>query len=165
MHSVGRDLESAALDDYADRDELRRRYYGLLQELRVVLPGIQVLLGFLLTAPFTERFERLDGTGRGVYTASLTAALGAVICFVAPTAFHRVGVRTDRSMRLVWSVRLTVVGLALLAAALLCAVWCVVRYVYSGPVAWAIGLPAFGLLSALWWVLPVMSSRQRHDDD
>jgi Family of unknown function (DUF6328) len=54
--TAGSDEDTEDLDDVADREELRQRYYGLLQELRVVLPGVQVLLAFLLTAPFAQRF-------------------------------------------------------------------------------------------------------------
>ena len=49
----------------ADREELRTRYQMLLQELRVVLPGVQVLMAFLQTAPFAQRFGDLDDLGRG----------------------------------------------------------------------------------------------------
>lgn len=157
------DADNDELDDTVDRDELRRRYYGLLQELRVVLPGVQVLLAFLLTAPFTDRFERLDDTGRATYTAALAASLGAVVCLIAPTVFHRVAVRTERSARLVWSVRLTLAGIALLAIALLTALWCVVRYVYGSAVATVFTAGAAALVVALWLVLPIAAGRSDHD--
>ena len=53
-------LDAAELDDDRDRDELRSRYGMLLQELRVLLPGVQLLVAFLLTAPFAQGFERVD---------------------------------------------------------------------------------------------------------
>lgn len=160
---VTRDADNDELDDIADRDELRRRYYGLLQELRVVLPGVQVLLAFLLTAPFTDRFERLDDTGRAAYTGALAASLGAVVCLIAPTVFHRIGVRTERSARLVWGVRLTLAGVALLAAALLAALWCVVRYVYGTSAAWVFSAVGAALVIALWIVLPLTAGRADHN--
>lgn len=153
------DVDNDELDDSADRDELRRRYYGLLQELRVVLPGVQVLLAFLLTAPFTERFERLDDAGRAAYTVALATALGAVVCLITPTVFHRVAVRTERSARLVWSVRLTLVGVALLATSLLAALWCVVRYVYGTPAGWLFTAGGAALVISLWLVLPLTAGR------
>lgn len=58
------DRTLAELDNERDRVELRSRYYGLLQELRVVLPGVQVFLAFLLTVPFTQRFDDVDDRGR-----------------------------------------------------------------------------------------------------
>jgi len=161
---VGRDLDPDRLDDHADRDELRRRYYGLLQELRVVLPGVQVLLAFLLTAPFTDRFERLDDVGRGAYTGALAAAFAATVCFIGPTVFHRVGVRTVRAARLRWGIRLMRAGLVLLAAALAAALWCVARYVYDDAVAWFMAIGAVALILALWVVLPVVASRDHEAD-
>jgi hypothetical protein len=58
------DVEPERLDSERNRGELRDRYYGLLQELRVVLPGVQVLVAFLLTAPFATRFGQVDDAGR-----------------------------------------------------------------------------------------------------
>jgi hypothetical protein len=97
------DADLDELDDERDRDELRRRYYGLLQELRVVLPGVQVLLAFLLTVPFARRFSELDDPGRGLFAVALVGAASSVVCFVAPTVLHRVGHRQARRERLEWA--------------------------------------------------------------
>ena len=92
--------EAQELDDVADREELRDRYEMLLQELRVVLPGVQVLMAFLLTAPFAQRFADLDDLGRQAYLVALISALGSTICLLSPTVFHRVADRTARRARL-----------------------------------------------------------------
>ncbi len=60
------DAPVAELDDEADRDELRRRYYGLMQELRVLLPGVQILVAFLLTVPFATRFGNVGRVREGL---------------------------------------------------------------------------------------------------
>ena len=125
------DADAADLDDELDRVELRQRYYGLLQELRVVLPGVQVLMAFLLTAPFASRFAELDARGRDAYLVALVSSLGSIVCLLAPTVFHRVGERRARAARLVWAIRLQVLGIVLLATALLSASWCVVRLVFG----------------------------------
>src|SRR6476469_6771134 len=75
------DRPAAQLDDEADRDELRERYYGLLQELRVLLPGVQILVAFLLTAPFANRFSKLDPMGRRLYGVALMTGLVAIVAF------------------------------------------------------------------------------------
>src|SRR3954452_24783565 len=90
------DRSAAELDDEADREELRRRYYGLLQELRVLLPGVQILVAFLLTAPFAARFAELDQLEKGLYGVALAAGILAIIVFAAPIAMHRVGDRQSR---------------------------------------------------------------------
>ena len=92
QRSAERDAKE--LDDVADREELRKRYEMLLQELRVVLPGVQVLMAFLLTAPFAQRFDDLDDTGRRAYLVALVSALASTICLLTPTVFHRVADRT-----------------------------------------------------------------------
>ena len=137
------DRELYELDDQLDREEppyrshllapseLRRRYGILLQELRVVLPGVQVLVGFLLTVPFANRFPELDASGRAAYGIALVASLLSVVCLITPTVYHRVADRRERTARLRWGIRLTVAGLALLAVALGAGLWCVSRLVFG----------------------------------
>src|SRR3954447_7105997 len=66
--------KAGALDDENDRTEIRNRYHGLLQELRVVVTGAQVLLAFLLTVPFAQGFARLDESERAWFGAALVSA-------------------------------------------------------------------------------------------
>jgi hypothetical protein len=163
LDDVSRSERSAKeLDDVADRQELRNRYEMLLQELRVVLPGVQVLMAFLLTAPFAQRFDELDDLGRGTYLAALVAALGSTICLLSPTVFHRVADRTARRARLVWGVRLAVAGFVLLAVALVAATWCVTRLVFSTAVAWVVSVLALVLFVAVWVILPVSAGGPGH---
>src|SRR4029077_299561 len=96
------DTPAGELGDHADRDELRSRYYGLLQELRVLLPGAQVLVAFMLTAPFAARFSELDDVGRSLFGVALVSGSLAIISFATPSALHRFGPRTERSERLRW---------------------------------------------------------------
>jgi hypothetical protein len=143
------------LDDVADREELRKRYAMLLQELRVVLPGVQVLMAFLLTAPFAQRFADLDDVGRRSYLVALASALGSTICLLTPTVFHRVAERTARRARLVWSVRLAVVGFVLLALALTAASWCITRLVFGTAAATVVAACAVVAFVAVWVILPI----------
>jgi membrane-bound acyltransferase YfiQ involved in biofilm formation len=78
----------------ADRPEeeqkrLNRQFEELLQELRVAMPGVQVLFGFLLTVPFQQRFQDVTSFQRTIYFGSLVAAAVATACFIAPSAYHR----------------------------------------------------------------------------
>jgi MFS family permease len=148
------------LDDVRDREELRTRYYGLLQELRVVIPGVQVLLAFLLTAPFAQRFQDLDDRGRTLYAVALLSAFAAVIALLAPTVMHRLGDRRARRARLQWSIRLMVAGLASLSVSLLSATWCVTRLVWGAATGEATVIGAGLLLLVLWVVLPLLLLRR-----
>lgn len=159
------DRPASELDDQRDRPELRRRYYGLLQELRVLLPGVQVLVAFLLTAPFAQRFAELDDLETNLYAVALVSGVLAVICFIAPTAFHRVAWRRSRSARLEWSIRMLRVGLAFLAVSLETALFVVLGVLYDR----AVGLVTVGVVGALgllaWVVLPVLGQRPRVGGD
>jgi Family of unknown function (DUF6328) len=148
------ELGASELDDDGDWQELRDRYYGLLQELRVILPGAQVLVAFLLTAPFAAGFPRLDPTNRFLFGVATVSGLLSVITLLTPTVFHRVANRRYRSARLVWGVRCAMVGLVLLGIALIAALFCVTRHIYSTPL--AVVVSGFVLLTtiSLWGILP-----------
>lgn len=159
------DRSADELDDDEDRQELRRRYYGLLQELRVLLPGVQVLVAFLLTAPFAERFEDLDAVEKQVYAVALVSGVLAIICFVAPTAFHRVGSRQSRSARLQWSVRMLRTGLVFMALAFEAALFVVLGVLFDRTVSLAVAgcVGVIGL--AAWVVLPLVALQRSDGQD
>jgi len=150
---------SDELSDVEDRGELRSRYYNLLQELRVILPGVQVLMAFLFTAPFAARFEQLDDTELAAYFAALACSVLASVTFIMPTAFHRAAGPTIRSARLVWSVRMTVTGLVFLAGALTATTYCVTHFVFGGQWALTVTLALAVAIAGLWLLLPMAVRR------
>lgn len=154
------DVEADRLDDQRDREELRTRYYGLLQENRVLLPGVQILVAFLVTVPFNRRFEELDPAGEAGWATALVLGCLAVVCLMSPIVFHRVGERTSRSARLVWAIRTQRAGIATFAGSLLVSVLFVIRFV-DGAVA-AIVVVALLLLAMgfLWLVVPMRDAHQ-----
>ncbi|MBA3605440.1 MAG: hypothetical protein H0W46_05590 [Acidimicrobiia bacterium] len=154
------DLDLRELDDRRDREELRKRYYGLLQELRVVLPGVQVLLAFLLTVPFAQRFEDLDDLGRGAFAVATLSSMLSVVCLLTPAVYHRLAARTERTARLRWGIRMTVVGLMLLGIALVSGLWCVTRFVFGVTLAWCFTAPVAAAIVALWIVLPRLTGTE-----
>ncbi len=155
------DLDVEELDDELDRDELRSRYYGLLQEVRVILPGVQVLLAFLLTVPFANRFGKLDTFGRTLFGVAMVSALCSVISLLTPTVFHRVAERTRRKARLEWGIRFTLAGLGLLALALVSGLWCVSRFIFGAGTAALIVIPVTVGIVLVWIVLPLVVGRSR----
>jgi hypothetical protein len=152
--AFGDDRPTEELDDEKDRDELRRRYYGLLQELRVLLPGVQILVAFLLTAPFASGFAQLDELGRDLYGIALASGVLAVIVLVAPTVFHRVGPRQSRVARLQWGVRLVRVGLVFFAVSLLSGVVLIWRYVFGDTPAIPVAVLGVATMATIWVLLP-----------
>ncbi|MDQ2679184.1 MAG: DUF6328 family protein [Actinomycetota bacterium] len=161
---LGDDRDLSELDDLRDREELRNRYYGLLQELRVVLPGAQVLVAFLVTAPFATRFPELDDMGLGIFGVATVCSMLAVICMLSPAAFHRFGRRTARAQRLRWSIRLTVVGMGFLGVAMVATLLCVVRFVYGTIPSLLIVIPVAVALPLFWIVLPLTVGSRPSDE-
>src|SRR5947209_10039375 len=78
-----------------------RNFSELLQELRVAQTGVQVLFAFLLTLPFTNRFERITEVQRGTYVVTLVAAAAATALLIAPVSYHRLVFRQGRKPQLV----------------------------------------------------------------
>src|ERR1700739_2255591 len=83
----------------AQRDD--RNLAELIQELRVVSLGVQVLFGFLLSLPFTVRFVRLSSAQRGQYLASLVLSAVATVLLLGPVAYHRLVFRQGKKEPLV----------------------------------------------------------------
>lgn len=150
---------ASALDDELDREELRRRYYGLLEELRVVLPGTQILVAFLLAVPFASRFNELSELMRDTFGVALASGIAAVLFLMSPTAMHRVGVRRSRSERLVWAIRMSRIGLVLLAVSLVCVATVVAGLVFGQVTGVVAGAVTAAVAVSLWVVLPLTAIR------
>jgi hypothetical protein len=142
-----------------DEDRLDRELIELLNELRVALPGVQVLFAFLLTLPFTSRFERISGGERAVYFIALLATTLASALLIAPSAFHRIRFRNrDKEALIVTSNRLLLVGLGSLAVAVVCSVFVIADLLY-GTAAGLVTAAATALVFGwFWYGLPL--SRQ-----
>jgi hypothetical protein len=111
--------KDAARRDEDEGERLDRELLELLNELRVVMPGVQVLFGFLLTVPFQQGFGKIDGFQRDVYFATLLLTAASAAFLMAPSAFHRLTFRQGQKPYLVQlGTRQTVIGLALLALAM-----------------------------------------------
>lgn len=144
----------------AERDD--RNLIELLQELRVAGLGVQVLFGFLLSLPFTNRFVQLNHLQRGLYVASLLLAAVSTALLLGPVAYHRLVFRRHRKEQLVKDANimailgLASVGLAISAAALL-----VVSYVNRGLPVVIITAFIVCLFAGLWFALPLARRRAR----
>src|SRR3954449_13542357 len=148
--------------DGAGRNETQlercdRNLVELLQEVRVVQTGVQVLFAFLLTAPLAARFPQLTEFQRLTYFATLLAAGGAAILLIAPTAYHRILFRLgDKEHLVVVANRFTLAGLTGVALSMVGALLLVTDLLFRGSAVVVVttGLAAFGCL-ALWCVAPL----------
>ena len=95
----------------AEKERLDRNLLELLNELRVALPGVQVLFAFLLTVPFTQRFTTLTATQEKVYYATLLCTTASTVLLIAPSAHHRINFRQqDKAYIVFLANKLTIVG-------------------------------------------------------
>ncbi len=145
--------------DETESERLDRNLLELLQELRVAIPGIQVLFAFLLVVPFQQGWPDVSDFERTVYYVTLLLTAGSSVCLMAPTARHRMRFRDlDKPWIVATSNRLAIAGLALEAGAICGVLMMITHFVYDSTLT-AIVVAAFGALFAwLWFVAPVARS-------
>ena len=152
-----RELEKAAEQTGEDRQErTARELIELLNELRVILPGGQVLFAFLLTVPFTQRFPDLDDLETGVFFMTLLCTAVSTALLIAPSAHHRIlWRRSVREQRLGLGNRLTIAGLIFLLPAIVGVVFVITAFIFDLTAAVVVTgfLALFFVL--LWFVLPL----------
>ena len=138
-----------------------RELIELLNELRVALPGVQVLFAFLLAVPFTQRFTEVTPLQKSVYFASVILTAVATALLIAPTAYHRLRWRQqDKEQMLVTSNRLTITGTVALALAMTCVVFLVTDVLYAGSVAAIVAGTVASVFAWLWYGLPLRRRAQ-----
>jgi hypothetical protein len=157
-------LESDSLAGYdgAGRNETAlercdRNLVELLQEVRVVQTGVQVLFAFLLTAPLAPRFPELSEFQKLTYFATLLAAGGAAILLIAPTAYHRILFRLgDKEHLVTVANRFTLAGLVAVALSMIGALLPVTDLLFGDPAVVVVttGVAALGCVLG-WCVAPL----------
>lgn len=136
-----------------------RNWNELMQELRVVQTGVQLLTGFLVTIPFTDGFERLDAYQRVVYLCLLVGSVLTTGAIVAPVAYHRLLFRRRRRLWLVQSAnQLARAGLVLLALVCSGVVLFVTDVVVGRTSSWILAGAVLAVLLTLWLLAPLALS-------
>jgi uncharacterized membrane protein len=144
-----------------EKDRLNRNLEQLLQELRVVLPGVQVLFAFLLAVPFSTRFNEVDGFERVVFFVALIFTAISVVLLMAPSIQHRILFRHDQKPYLVHAgTVLTIAGMTALAIAMTLAIVLVADFLYGYWAAAIAALTAIVSIGTIWYALPI--DRRRH---
>ncbi len=149
-------------DDDGRRD---RELIELLNELRVALPGVQVLFAFLLAVPFAQRFADVTDIQRDAYTVALLCTLAGLVFLIAPTTFHRIRFRDrDKELLLRLSNRFTIIGMVLLALAMTASVFLVMDLLYESTFAVIVSAIAAALFAVVWFLLPLGRELQDKSD-
>ncbi|WP_068159010.1 DUF6328 family protein [Rhodococcus phenolicus] len=139
----------------SDAQRLDRNWSSLLQELRVVQTGVQLLTGFLMTLPFQPGFTALSTNEKTIYLITVLASIAATILLVAPVSMHRLLFRRRQLDRLVLTAhRFALAGLLLLGVSLTGVVILVVGLVVNSTAATAAGVCTAVLFVALWLIYP-----------
>ena len=151
------------------KERVDRELLELLNELRVALPGVQILFAFLLIVPFQQTASRITEFQRDVYFVTLLAVCVATGLLIAPAAQHRVLFRQqDKEGLLHRSSRMAYAGLVVLAVAITAAVLLVTDVLFSRTQAW-ISTAAVGAVLAWWWIVVPFWQRahttQEHPQD
>jgi Family of unknown function (DUF6328) len=142
--------------DESDAHRLDRNYAELLQELRVVLTGVQILFAFLLAIAFQQRFAALGDVERGLFLVALFSSACASVLLTAPAAVHRILFRYNVKDEIVdVTARLLKVGLGFLAVAMVTAVSFVVMLVAGIGVALGMAAALALLVVGTWLVGPL----------
>jgi len=138
------------------RRTLNRNWDELMQELRAAQTGVQILTGFLLTVPFTNRFSTLTPAQRWLYMAVLAGSITATCLILAPVAFHRLLFRQRRRLLLVeMANRFALAGLGALLLTICGMVFLVSDVVLGAGWAYVAATLSFVLFLALWGVAPL----------
>ena len=157
--------ETRHLTDESEKERVDRELIELLNELRVALPGVQVLFAFLLVLPFQQGFAEVEDTARHVYFAALVASAIASALLIAPSVYHRLNFRRrSKEQMLRDSNQLAIVGTAFVALGIASAIFLVTDVVYGpGPAVIATVLTLV-VYAGLWWGLPLYRRRQPDED-
>jgi hypothetical protein len=142
-------------------ERLDRELIELLNELRVALPGVQVLFAFLLAVPFSQRFEQLNAVQEDVFFAAFLCTAVSTALLIAPSAYHRLRWREhDKEQLLRTSNTLAIAGTAFLAAAITAVVYLVTDLIYGVVTSVVVTLAAAVMFAWLWYALPFVRRRR-----
>jgi amino acid transporter len=146
----------------ASGHDLDRELNELLQELRVILPGIQVLFAFLLIVPFSDLFHSAGSTTETAYFVAFAMTALAYVCTIAPGVQHRVRWRRhDKEILLRTANRLTLTATALIAVAIATVVFLITDYLYGPTIGAVCSAGVAALAAILWWGLPIAREHQQ----
>jgi hypothetical protein len=139
-----------------EKERVDRELIELLNELRVALPGVQVLFAFLLVVPFQQRFAMVTSFQKTVYFVTLLLAAASCAFLIAPSAHHRILFRArEKRHLLVIANGLAIAGMGFLAAAIVGVLTLITDYLYGATTTIVVTAAAAGVFATLWYALPL----------
>lgn len=150
--------------DETELERIDRNLSELLQELRVALPGVQVLFAFLLILPFNQGFTNVSDFEKDIYLVTLLCTALASILLIAPSMHHRLLFRTDNKEKILFlSHRFAMAGMAVLGAAITGAVLLVSHYVFGETSSIVVSSATALVMVGVWGAIP-LGVRAADDD-
>jgi high-affinity Fe2+/Pb2+ permease len=149
--------QSGSGRDETEQERLDRNLSELLQELRVALPGVQVLFAFLLTVPFQQGFSKITPFQERIYFVTLLCTALSATLLITPTAYHRLTFRYQQKQHLVFVAnRAAIAGLGFLAIAMTGAVMLITDVVFGATATVVITtVITFSVFVLFWYLLPL----------
>ena len=138
-------------------ERVNRELIELLNEVRVALPGVQVLFAFLLAVPFAQRFEDVSDLQRDTYMVALIGTMLGSLFLIAPTAHHRIRFRDpDKESILKLANAFTIAGTVFLALSMTAVVFLVTDLLFKGLFTAVVTSVTAALFAVVWFVLPLV---------
>jgi len=142
--------------DETEEERLDRNLSELLQELRVALPGVQVLFAFLLAVPFQQGFEKITPFQKGAYFGTLVCTAISAVMLISPTAYHRLTFRYQQKRQLVYYAnRFSIIGLFFLALAMTGAIVLITDYLFGSTATILMAVATVLVFGVFWFALPL----------
>jgi hypothetical protein len=139
-----------------EQEKQDRQMIELLNELRVALPGVQLLFAFLLTVPFAQGFKHVTGVERALFYATLLCTAVSTVCLIAPSATHRLRFHAgDRAYVIETAHKYTIAGLVFLGLAIILALVMITDVLYNGAAIYAFPAAVALLLVGIWFARPL----------
>jgi len=146
-----------ASTEETEKERRDRQLDQLLQETRVVMPGVQVLFAFLLAVVFQQRFAETTGFQKDVFLATILCSTAAALCFIAPAAWHRILFeQADKRHIITVSNRFLIGGVAFLAAAMTLALILVSDFLFGSTTAVVVAAAAGIAFAWFWFAAPYL---------
>ena len=147
------------------KERLEREHSELLEELRALIPGAEVLFGFLLAIRFTGEFKELTAVQRYVYYATLLSTAVALVLLLAPSAYHRLRFREgDKDVMVRKGNREAIAGTGAIALAFTGVLYLITDLLFTTPAAIAVAVGFFALTAWRWWAIALYRKAREQDE-
>jgi Na+/melibiose symporter-like transporter len=143
-------------------ERINRELIELLNELRVALPGVQVLFAFLLAVPFSQRFGDATELQKDIFMVALLCTLAGSVFLIAPTTYHRIRFRDrDKEALLRIGNIFAIAGTVFLALGMTAVVFLITDVLFTGVATTVVTSLTAALFALVWFVLPLVRKSQR----